>query len=159
MGTTHQDGIPQQQHLSSGGAHCRAGLEAGIAHKCRPDSPGGMGSPAHLSRLHSHPVQYRSGPGAGSGQSCKTSAPPHMLGWHSLEWGRWAGSKCRQREVPEKPPIPEGPEYPCPQVIAAGNRSRSLESCPWTHGSVTHTRTDLPLSHCHTRAKTLPFFI
>lgn len=88
VGTTHPDRPPGQQPLDSRPAHRRAELEAGSAHRCRPVSPGGLGSPAHLTHLHSHPAHCRAGPGAGSGQSCKTSGPPHSLGWHSLARGK-----------------------------------------------------------------------
>lgn len=90
--TTHPDRPPHQQHLDSRDARHRAGPGAGSAHPCKPGSHGGKGSSAHPSRLHSRPARHSAGPGAGSGRSGKTSGPPHSLAWHSLAWGKQAGS-------------------------------------------------------------------
>lgn len=120
-GTTHQDRTPRQQHLGSRGARRRAGPGADTARRHRPASPGGTGSPAHQSRLHSHPARHRAGPGVGSGRSCKTAAPPHSLGWHSLEWGGQAGSGHWQspREAPRPPETPELPAHKS-QLLGTG---------------------------------------
>lgn len=69
-------------------------------------------------------------------------------------WGgtAWCG-EGRQAEDADKgsqrSPQTQKPEQPCPQVAVAGNRSGSLGSRPRTHASVTLSRTNPPLGHCH----------
>lgn len=106
VGTTNPGRTPRQQRPDSRGARRRAGPGAGSARRHRPASPGGTGSPAHPSHLHSCPAHRRAGPGAGSGRSCKTPAPPHSPGWHSLGRKRQAGSGHPER-LPQKAPTPE----------------------------------------------------